>query len=171
MQTSCHFPRVHHTFSKHTSDMTAGYLILLAGVYVALGAVDATPWDQFVILTLAGSIVASSVAFLLNPTREPPRIVMGRAIFSCVAGVVGTRFAAHKIQWVSEALGGDLTLIFGAGFGLGMIGFLLAYAFIRSASTRSQKFVDGKFDKYLGDSQEVDPDRISHAASDKRKRR
>lgn len=153
-------------FCPHTTDMITGYLVLFAGVSIVMGAANlpgATLDSQWVLLTLAGAIVASSTAFLLNPTREPARIVVGRALVSGVAGVVGSRLVAHKVSWLKDLLSGDHIFMFGAGFSLGLIGFVLAYAFIRTGFNRAQKIADHQIQRWAMPPQEDLPDDIKHA--------
>lgn len=149
MHTSTHPDLLH--FTPLTSIMITGYLIMFAGVSVIWGTANlpgATLDSQWVLLTLAGAIVASSSAFLLNPAKEPPRIVVGRALFSGVVGVAGSRFVAHYVEWLKNMLSSDQIFIFLAGFGFGLLGFFIAYALVKTGFRRSQDIVDRGMDHF-----------------------
>lgn len=140
--------------------MITGYVVLAFGVSVLVAAANSAGtavYDQFVLLTLAGSVVASSIAFLLNADQEKVTVVIGRAFFSAVCGVVGTRVAAHNLEWAAKMIGADQVLVFGFGFVLGLVGFIIAVALVRSSHRRASSVVNKQLDRFLPDDRDDNP--------------
>lgn len=154
----------HATFHPHFNEyMITGYIIVLSACTLMIAAANvpgSTMDSQFAILTLAGAMMASATAFLVNTAKEPVRIVFGRAFFSAACGVVGTRVLHYKIEWVKSMITSDQILTFGFGFALGFAGFLLALPFIRTSASRAdsvaKKLVDTLENRYAPKSDGID---------------
>lgn len=163
-----------HDFKiQYFSHMIVGYLIFFSGISVLIGAAisgGATPHEMWVLLTLAGSIVASSTAFLAEPLAESTKVKICRALASATTGVVGSRFLYAKWDWVGSIIGDDLILIFGLGLACGFAGFVIAVKFIKTANKKAQGFVDHITDSWP-QKEKVDPEDLRSAASHVRNNR
>jgi len=138
-------PPTHH----HNSTMIPGMILLTSGVILAAGAANlpgSTLDAMFAILTLAGAIVASSTAFLLNPTKETAKVKIGRAFIAGVSGVVGTRLLGAFWDDFRLFVEKDQILMFGAGFAFGIVGFSVAVVLVKSVEQRAQSLVDRTLD-------------------------
>lgn len=156
--------------------MIVGYLIFSAGIAVLIGAANApaaTAHDMWVLLTLAGSMVASSTAFLANPLGERTSIKIGRALFAAATGVVGSRVMYTYWSSLREFIAEDKILIFGLGLACGFVGFILAVRFIKTADKKAQDIVDHitkRWDNKYMPPEQVDPNHIKKASESRKPR-
>lgn len=171
-----------HTLLPDGSDhhyldaMITGYLIFTAGIALLIATANqpgTTPYDVWIILTLAGSMVASSTAFLLGSLRETTSVKIGRAIASGVVGVVGSRVVYAWMQSLRDFIAEDKVMIFGLGFVLGLVGFLLAVPFIKTSQDRATAIAETIADRWQGrfvPPKTKAPDDIDHASTNHRRK-
>ena len=147
MNASYFYPQT----TNPTCTMTPGFLVLASGITVLIGAAQievATLDSMFAILTLAGALVASSTAFLVNPTRETVSVKIGRTLFSGAFGVVGSRMIWHlsaKYEWLSgirDMLASDQIVLFGAGLVIGLIGLWISVSVFKTGERHAKNMVE-----------------------------
>lgn len=161
-----------HDLICPTSNMIVGYIIFSAAITVMVAAANqpnSTAYDVWIMLTLAGAMVASSTAFLVHPLREAVGVKIGRALASGFTGVVGSRVVYQWWDTLRNFVMEDKVLIFGLGFSLGMIGFIFAVVAIKTAATRAPEITErlaNKWDgKYMPPQEDPPTDKITHAST------
>lgn len=161
-----------HDLICPTSNMIVGYIIFSAAITAMVAAASqpgVTAYDIWIILTLAGAMVASSTAFLVHPMREAAGVKIGRALASGAAGVVGSRAVYLWWETLRNMVMEDKVMIFGLGFGLGMAGFIMSVPFIKSASNKAPELVERLSKKwegqYMPPREDPPTDKITHAST------
>lgn len=143
------------------TNMITGILILGAGIVTASAATFAPELDvRWAILTMAGSMMVSAMAWMLNEREESRKKVFGRAIGAMLVGVCGSRAFWHYSDWAKNSLQ-DPLLMLGAGAVFGFVGYMLAAALVKASSKRADSIVGQGMDRWLP--QQDLPDDIKHA--------
>jgi hypothetical protein len=92
-------------------------------------------------MPLAGALLASAMAFVLNRKTEQIRLVMGRAIGAGVVGVVVPRVGTYFHPWLKE-MALDPIVLFGVGFAFGLCGYVLAAVFVDKMFKKAPEFAE-----------------------------
>lgn len=135
---------IQHTqamLSEVVATVVVSTQIIVATVLLALSPETGTKVEQaefleWSLLTFAGSVLAAGGAFCFNTSHEVRKIVIGRCLFTIVAGVIGSRLMSIMHPWVTELLG-DPFLKIGAGFLFGLAAYLLSWPFVARAYQRA----------------------------------
>jgi hypothetical protein len=167
-------PRHHH--AAPSTNMITGIQMLGAGIVTITAAGLAQEIDtRWSILTLAGAIMVSAMAWMLNENAESRKVVFGRAIGAILIGVCGSRLFWHFSDWAQSKLQDPLLMVL-AGAAFGFVGYMLAAALVGWWKRRADSIVDRGMkwgDRYLPP-EEDSPNDVRHAGSDpptRRKRR
>lgn len=155
----------HYHVGTPSKNMITGILILGSAIITASAATFTDQlYVRWAILTLAGAIMVSAMAWMLNDLQESKRHVFGRAIGAMLGGVIGSRIYWHFSEWARDYLQDPLLMV-GAGAFFGFIGYMLAKAIVKGTDRRANRIVDKQFDKWVMPPQEtVDPKTIRYAA-------
>lgn len=160
-----------HNICPH-SHMIAGYSIFLFGISIMVWTANleqTSPTDQQTLLMLAGALIASSTAFLANRTVETIKVVMARALFSCVTGIAGPLLGAYYLTWVKDLLNYGGVMQFGASFAVGLVAFIISLPLIRSGFNRADgaanRILNHWESRYLPKPEQIDEAKIKTASS------
>lgn len=156
-----------------TPTMIAGYTMVLLGsslLVMAANLPGSTGTERYILISLAASMIGSSTAFLVNSENEKLRVVLGRALFSAVTGLVAPIVGDNFFESVHKALSVHAIMVFGASFAASLVGFIVSLPLIHWTKKNSKKIVDKWGSRYLPE-EEDQPTDVRHAGSESRKRK
>jgi membrane associated rhomboid family serine protease len=152
--------------------MIAGISLVLLGAALLMSAAnlaDTTGTEKYILISLAASMIGSSTAFFVNSEREKARIIIARAMFSGVSGLVLPIVAAYYSESVSSLLTLHAIMVFGASFFTALVAFLFSLPVIRSISRRAPKIVDEQLDRWTMPEPQDPPTDIKHAGKGRKR--
>lgn len=122
------------------SEIASVGFTLMTAIASSLILADAPPPQQFALqwflLPLLGSLAASVAAIFLNPAPEARKIVLARSICAVVVGTAVPKVVS-LIHPATRELALDPAVAFIAGFGFGVLGYVLSRPFMTKLYERS----------------------------------
>lgn len=108
----------------------------VAAFMLAVIPADQLELMSWTLLPMIGATLAAGGAFCLNTQVEMRKVVIGRCLFAIVVGVVFPRLASMTHPWVTSLMA-DPILKVGAGFGFGLLGYVVSWFLVKRMYERA----------------------------------